>query len=190
MNDKEGRSRTMYHRHHPISKRIGGSIAATAIAALVFVTTSAATPITTGTTEALGTARAPGSAAAPALAARTISLRETGQLHLISKRGFTLYEQGPATGSVAGTLYVRLKIVSTSHVTAEVSLSPHGGSISGVASANYHKGSSSASFSGSLSITRGTGSYARAHGSNLSFTGTIQRSSDAIDAHVSGTVSV
>lgn len=121
--------------------------------------------------------------------ARTISLHETGRLHLISKHGFTLYEQGPASGTVTGTIYVRLRIVSTSRVTAEVSIAPHGGAISGVASASYHKGTSTATFSGTLSITHGTGSYAHAHGSNLSFSGTIQRSNDAITTHVGGTVS-
>lgn len=125
----------------------------------------------------------------PASQARTISLNETGRLHLISKHGFTLYEQGPASGTVTGTIYVRLRIVSTSRVTAEVSIAPHGGSISGLASARYHKGTTSATFSGSLSITHGTGSYAHAHGSNLSFSGTIQRSNDAITTHVGGTVS-
>lgn len=120
--------------------------------------------------------------------ARTISLHETGRLHLLNKHGFTLNEQGPASGTAPGTLYVRLKIVSTSHVTAEVSFAPHGGTISGTASASYHRNHSSASFSGYLTITHGTGSYANAHGSHLSFTGTIQRSNDAITTSVAGTV--
>jgi hypothetical protein len=139
---------------------------------------------------ALGPAAVAGDAvAAPASEARTISLRESGRLHLLNKHGFTLNEQGPASGTAAGTLYVRLQIVSTSRVTAEVSFSQHGGTISGKASASYHRGHSSASFSGFLSITHGTGSYANAHGSHLSFTGTIQRSNDAIDTSVVGTVS-
>lgn len=121
--------------------------------------------------------------------ARTFSLNESGRLHLTSKHGFTLNEQGSASGTVTGTIYVRLQIVSTSHVSAEVSIAPRGGSIAGVASASYHRGSSTASFSGSLSITRGAGSYDHAHGSGLSFSGTIQRSDDAIDVHVGGTVS-
>jgi hypothetical protein len=129
-------------------------------------------------------------AAAPAArAAKTISLSESGELHLTSKHGFTLYEQGPASGTVAGTIYVRLQIVSTSRVTAEVSISPHGGSIAGEATASYHRGNATASFSGSLSISRGAGSYADARGSGLSFSGTIQRSNDAIAVRVSGKVS-
>jgi hypothetical protein len=125
----------------------------------------------------------------PARAARTMSLNESGRLRLTSKHGFTLNEQGPASGTVTGTIYVRLKIVSTDRVTAEVSISPRGGSISGTASASYHRGSATASFSGTLAITRGTGGYDHAHGSGLSFSGTIQRSNDAIDVHVGGTVS-
>jgi hypothetical protein len=144
----------------------------------------------------LGAAYAPGalgpglSAAAipPAIASGTTSLNETGRLHLTSKRGFTLNEQGPAAGTVTGTIYVRLRIVSTSRVSAEVSIAPHGGSISGIATASYRRGSSTASFSGSLSIASGTGRYAHAHGSGLSFSGTIQRSNDAINVHVAGTV--
>jgi hypothetical protein len=120
--------------------------------------------------------------------ARTISLSESGQLHLTSKHGFTLNEQGPASGTVTGTIDVHLRIISTSRVTAEVSISPHGGSISGTATASYHRGNATANFSGTLSISRGTGSYDHAHGSGLSFSGTIERSNDAIDVHVSGEV--
>jgi hypothetical protein len=128
-------------------------------------------------------------AAPTALAAKTFSLNENGNLHLTSKQGFTLNEQGPASGTVSGTLYVHLKIVSSTRVTAEISLYPHGGSITCSGSAGYKREGSTANFAGALSIDRGTGSYAKAHGSGLSFSGTIQRSNDAIDVHVSGTAS-
>lgn len=123
------------------------------------------------------------------LAAKTFSLNENGSLHLTSKQGFTLNEEGPASGTVGGTLYVHLKIVSSTRVTAEISLYPHGGSITCSGSANYKREGSIANFSGALSIDRGTGSYAKAHGSGLSFSGTIQRSKDAIAVHVGGTAS-
>ena len=123
------------------------------------------------------------------LAAKTFSLNENGNLHLTTKQGFTLNEEGPASGSVSGTLYVHLKIVSSTRVTAEISLYPHGGSITCSGSAGYKREGSTANFSGALSIERGTGSYAKAHGSGLSFSGTIQRSDDAITVHVGGTAS-
>ena len=121
--------------------------------------------------------------------ARTVSLREAGNLRLTSKRGFTLNEQGSATGTLSGTLHVRLTIVSSNHVKAEVSISRNGGSISGEATASYHRSNGSASFSGSLSVSGGTGSYAHAHGSGLSFGGTIQNSNDAIAVHLGGSIS-
>jgi hypothetical protein len=126
---------------------------------------------------------------APAvLAARAMPLNESAQLRLTSRHGFTLDERGSASGSVTATIYVHLKIVSTNRVTAEVNLYPRGGSISGQASASYRRGSSSAAFAGTISIVRGTGSYAHARGSGLSFSGTIRRSDEAITVQVRGTV--
>jgi hypothetical protein len=128
-------------------------------------------------------------AAARARAARSISFDETGHLHLVGKHGFTLYEQGTATGTAAGTIYVRLTAVSTSRVTAEVSIYPKGGSLTGYATASYRTASTTAGFAGTMSIERGTGSYAHVHGSGLSFSGTIQRSNDAVAVQMSGRLS-
>jgi hypothetical protein len=134
-------------------------------------------------------AGASGAAAGPAHLARVIYLDENGALHATSKHDLTLNEQGRASGTVAGTIYVHLTVVSSSRVTAEVSIYPADGSISGYASANYERGDQQASFTGSLSISRGTGSYAHARGAGLSFSGTIQRSNDAVTVRVSGRVS-
>jgi hypothetical protein len=124
--------------------------------------------------------------AAVAIGARVISLNENGSLHLTSKHGFTLNEQGLASGTVGGTIYVHLTIVSSSRVTAELSIYPNGGSITAHGSASYHKESRQARFSGSMSVERGTGTYAHARGSGLSFSGAIQRSNDAVTVHVAG----
>jgi hypothetical protein len=125
----------------------------------------------------------------PATAARTISLNETGHLHLTSKHDFTLNERGTASGTVAGTIYVRLTAVSSSRVTVAVDIRPPGGSISGSGSGTYRRSGSIARFSGSMSFAHGTGRYAGAHGSGLSFSGTIQEShDDAITVYVKGRV--
>jgi hypothetical protein len=150
--------------------------------------------LTIATTVSLSTSWICGALAASASAAHTpiahsakvISLNESGSLHLTSKNGFTLNERGAASGTVSGTIYVHLSIVSSSRVTAELSIYPHGGSLTAQGSASYHKESTLARFSGTMSIERGTGSYAQAHGSGLSFTGTIQRSNDAVTVHVAG----
>jgi hypothetical protein len=125
----------------------------------------------------------------PARAARTVSLSETGHLHLTSKHNFTLNEEGVASGTAAGTIYVHLTAVSSSRVTAEVNIYAHGGSISGSGAGSYRRSGATAEFSGSMSIDRGTGSYAHIRGSGLSFSGTIAESdADAITVRVSGRV--
>jgi hypothetical protein len=148
----------------------------------VAVTVSLAVSWTSGT-QALSTSQA---RATVASGARVLSLNENGNLHLTSKQGFTLNEQGRASGTVKGTIYVHLSIVSSSRVTAELNIYPSGGSITAHGSASYHREHTSAHFSGSMSIERGTGSYAHARGSGLSFSGTIQRSNDAVTVHVAG----
>jgi hypothetical protein len=125
----------------------------------------------------------------PARAAKTITLNETGQLHRTSHSGLKLNEQGSASGTVKGTIYIHLNVVSPSRVTAEVSIYPSGGSLTGSGSADYRVNGGTASFSGTLAISRGTGSYAGAHGSGLSFSGTIQRLSGAVTVHLSGRIS-
>jgi hypothetical protein len=123
--------------------------------------------------------------------ARTLALSESAHLHLTSKSGFTLNEQGTTSGSIDGTMYIRLHI-SNNHggVTAEVSIHPHGGSLSGNGSASYQVEGAYAKFSGRLSITHGSGSYAGSHASGLSFSGTIERRSDAVAVQLSGPLSV
>lgn len=137
----------------------------------------------TSGTLTLGTLQA---RAAVGRGARVLSLKENGSLHLTSRHGFTLNEQGLASGTVRGTIYVHLSIVSSSRVTAELNIYPRGGSLTAQGSASYHKQSTLARFSGTMSIERGTGSYAHARGSGLSFSGTIQRSNDAVTVHVAG----
>jgi hypothetical protein len=124
-----------------------------------------------------------------ATSARTIRLNDSGRLHLTSHHGFTLNERGSATGTIRGPIYIHLHITSTNHVTAEINVYPSNGSLTGYASASYRSAGATATFSGTMTVTRGTGVYRHAHGSGLSFTGTIARSNDAVTVHVSGRLS-
>jgi hypothetical protein len=131
-----------------------------------------------------------GASGATAHAARTITLNESGRLHLTSHHGFHLNEQGTTSGSIRGSIYIHLYVSSTKRVTAEVSIYPSNGSLTGYGTANYRANGGQATFSGTMSISRGTGSYSGAHASGLSFTGTIQRSNDATTVHVGGPLSL
>ncbi len=140
------------------------------------------------TAVAFGTGAA-GAASPHATAARTLNLNDSASLHLENKHGLVLKEGGTAKGSLGGPLYLQLDVTSTRSVTAEVQVYPKGGSISGNAKASYRVAGSTASFSGTLDITKGSGSYSKAKASALSFSGTIQRSNDAVTVHVSGKLS-
>ncbi len=133
-------------------------------------------------------APAPSSAAAGARAARTVTLSETGRLHLTSSHQLHLNEVGSASGTIRGQIYIHLNVSSQHSVSAEVNIYPGGGSLSGDGSASYHVVGGYADFSGSLSITRGTGTYAHANARDLRFTGSIQRSNDAVQVKLSGTL--
>lgn len=143
-----------------------------------------------GALAALGTGAASALAASGnARAARTISLNESGNLHKTgAHHGFHIDEEGSASGTIKGKIYIHLNITSTNRVTAEVNIYPSGGSLSGSGTAAYSTNGGQATFSGTLSISRGTGSYAGAHASGLKFTGTIQRSNDATTVHLSGSL--
>jgi hypothetical protein len=135
------------------------------------------------------TATARASSAITGRASGTISLSDTGHLHLTSHHAFTLNEQGSASGTISGTIYIHLNVVSTNRVTAEVSIYPAGGSLTGYATASYRPSGAVATFSGTMAVQRGTGRYSGARGSGLTFTGTIQRTNDAVTVHVSGRMS-
>jgi hypothetical protein len=126
---------------------------------------------------------------ATAVAARTVNLNESGKLRLTSSHGLKLNEQGTASGTIKGSIYIHLNVSSTNRVTAEVSIYPKNGSLTGNGSANYRVVGSAATFSGTLSINRGTGAYSHARASGLRFTGTIARKTDAVTVHVSGRLS-
>ncbi len=139
-----------------------------------------------GTLALTGAAGASGSSAA---AAGTITLNDTGHLRETSHKGFNLYESGQATGSIGGTVSLHLDVVSTNRVTAELTVHANGGSMSGDASGDYRNNGATASFSGSLSITHGTGKYSHAHGSGISFSGAIERVNGSVTVRVNGHLS-
>jgi hypothetical protein len=127
--------------------------------------------------------------AATAHAGGTFSLSDTAHLRLTSHHSFTLNEEGSASGTISGTIYIHLTVASTNRVTAEVDIYPSGGSITGYASASYRPSGGVATFSGTMTVERGAGRYDHAHGSGLSFSGTVQRANDAVTVRVSGRMS-
>jgi hypothetical protein len=129
---------------------------------------------------------ATGASGSTAQAARSVSINDTARLHKTSSHGFNLYESGTATGSLGGSISLHLEVISTNRFKTQLTVHPRGGSVNAVASGSYSNRGGTASFSGTLSVTGGSGSYSHAHGSGLSFSGTLQRSNAAVTVRVSG----
>jgi hypothetical protein len=120
--------------------------------------------------------------------AASVELRERGSLHRTSGSGLHLDEKGTATGTIRGTVYIHLRVGLRQTFMAEVNVYPRAGSLSGTGSGHYRFIGGNARFSGTLSITRGTGRYAHARAHGLRFTGSIQRSNYAVTVALSGTL--
>jgi hypothetical protein len=124
-------------------------------------------------------ALAAGHAPAPPIgahAARVVSVNDTGYLQLLHASGEILNEQGEVSGTLPGTAKVRLYVGTT--IRASFTIEPKGGgSISGTGRATPTSSRRYTSFSGTLTVTGGTGRYAHAHGSGKLY-GKIERVHD------------
>lgn len=126
-------------------------------------------------------ALAAGATAAPALT----NVNEYGSLSLERNKGATIDERGRGSGTFDCNVYIQLTLSGTL-VTAHYSAYPHGGSIVGLATAHIHSATTrSAYFSGTITLTSGTGGYAQASGT-ASFQGTISRTTYAMTVRVAG----
>jgi hypothetical protein len=130
------------------------------------------------------------SGGATATAARVIELRETGQLRLTNGYETTLVGRGGAAGTYNCAILVHLTIVSAHRLTTTFTVSPKGGTISGKGSARYAEESGNGYFGGTIALTRGTGSYARASGSEIGISGKISRESLRLTVHVHGAMRI
>lgn len=159
-----------------ISARLRATTAALAVSALALA--------------AVAGAGVAGAAGPSAKAASSLDLSDSANLSLNNHKGVELKESGTAKGNLPGKIYIQLKLASAKSVTAKIQVYPSGGSVSASASATYRVvTSSSASFSGTLTITGGSGRYSKAKGSHLSFSGTVHRPSDSVSVHVGGKMS-
>jgi hypothetical protein len=133
-------------------------------------------------------AAARATAAAPLLGqdARALSVNDTGHLHLLKAFGSVLLEEGAAGGTLPGLAKVRLLVGST--VIASFTIQTKSGTIYGSGRAALHSSGRYASFGGSLSVSHGTGSYARAHGSGKLY-GVIDRRTSSLTVQTVGTLS-
>ncbi|HEV7939043.1 MAG TPA: hypothetical protein VGP18_13605 [Solirubrobacteraceae bacterium] len=121
--------------------------------------------------------------------AKTLNLVENASLALVREEGATLVEHGKATGTYDAPV-TAIFTIHPKAVTATVTVFPHGGSITGIAQANYVVQNSVGYFGGTLVITHGTGSFKHASGKALGISGTIDRYSFATTVKAHGEVNL
>jgi hypothetical protein len=102
--------------------------------------------------------------------ARTLSVTDTGHLHLVHRGGEYITEEGKATGTIPGR--VRAYLIVGSTVVAKFTIYTSAGTISGVGSGKPKGRSEEPSFAGKMTVSHGTGRYKHAHGHG-GFYGTI-----------------
>jgi hypothetical protein len=96
-------------------------------------------------------------------AAHTLNVTDTADLHLLKSSGSLLYEEGSASGGVAGRMKADMDVGAT--FTGSFTIYARGGgTIKGHGTATPRGSGRYESFSGSMVITGGSGRYARAHG--------------------------
>lgn len=118
--------------------------------------------------------------------ARSLTATSTAHLHLVSAEGSQLSEEGPVSGALAGSMRALLHTGST--FTGSFTTRTSGGSIKGRGSATPHGSGRYQSFSGSLTVTGGTGRYTHANG-QVGLYGVFDRRSDSVVVQTTGKLS-
>jgi hypothetical protein len=119
-------------------------------------------------------------------AARTLNGTATAHLHLVKANGSQLYEEGPVTGALPGSMRA---VLTTGEVfSGSFTIHTHGGAIDGHGSATIRGAGRYQSFSGSITVTGGSGRYSHAHG-RTGLSGTFDRRTYAIVIQTTGKLS-
>lgn len=121
-----------------------------------------------------------------AIAARELTLYETGSLHLISHKHEQIVETGHGTGTLSGSITVKMTL-AFSHATVTFTAYPSsGGTVVGYGEGTIYAGGKNAHFAGSATVSGGSGRYAHASGRNILLEGTLQRHTFALFVKVDG----
>lgn len=119
-------------------------------------------------------------------AARTLSATDTAHLHYVHSSGSELFETGTATGALPGSMQANVTIGST--FTGSFTIYTSGGTIKGHGTATPHGSGRYESFSGTVTVTGGSGRYAHAHG-RAGLYGTFDRKTYALVIQTTGRLS-
>lgn len=150
----------------------------------------AAGVVPSGATQVRATRRARAARSVPtATAANTLSVRLSAQVRLIGRPGHVDNERGTFTGTFSGTIALRVEAVGSTGGTATFTMYPtKGGSISGHSVTRGHVNGATVDFTGTATITGGTGSWAHASGTGLRYEGVLNRQNNHATSVMSGRI--
>jgi hypothetical protein len=117
---------------------------------------------------------------------RSERLAVDARLHYVNARGSYLFEEGRASGPLAGVVKARIKI--TADISGSFTFYPGGGSISGRGSGKLHESGVYASFGGTVTVLGGSGRYSHAHGGGRLY-GVYNRKTLGVEIQTTGTLS-
>lgn len=118
-----------------------------------------------GAITALTPATAGARSAAKAHTASILGVRDEGRLHYVTDTATTIVDEGGVSGTIPGRARVNFDYNGSPTVTASFVIHTSRGSLYGRARCRLHNPTSpTPSFRGALSITAGSGRYARARG--------------------------
>jgi hypothetical protein len=157
--------------HQSRQRSVAALCIATAATGLIAMQTARATAFAVG--EPVGGAHA----------ARVLNATDTAHLHYVSASGSLLFDEGKATGALPGNMRVHLNLGTT--FSGSFTIYASGGSIRGRGSATPHGSGTYESFSGTLTVTGGTGRYAHARGHGNLY-GTFNRTNYALVIKTTG----
>jgi hypothetical protein len=158
------------HMRHPATAALCGALVAGCLATA---------------TQSVAASAHTGEPAGRAHAAHVLNATDTAHLHYISSSGSLLLDEGKATGTLPGSMRVHLDLGTT--FTGTFTIHASGGSIEGRGSATPHGSGTYESFSGTLTVTGGSGRYPRAHGHGGLY-GTFDRDNYALVIKTTGSV--
>jgi hypothetical protein len=119
-------------------------------------------------------------------AARSLNATTTAHLHLVKAEGSELFEEGPVTGTLPGSMQAQLKTGAT--FAGSFTTHTSGGSIKGHGSATPHGAGRYQSFSGTFIVTGGTGRYTHISG-HAGLYGVFDRRTDSVIVQTTGKLS-
>jgi hypothetical protein len=164
--DRDGDRR---RRAHPTPPAVAIVLAALACASLPAGASTAAT-------------------AASAHSAASVTVKDEGNLRFVKSSGSTLIDEGHATGTIPGNVRILFTYNGDPNVSARITIYGRHGTIRVRASGRLSSPTNpNPSFSGTLTITGGSGRYTHARGSGKLY-GVFHRRSYAMTVQTRGTL--